>query len=164
MNSKNDTDTFTPYTTPQEALNQLDEAATQVMGLQLEITDALDFANVGYSFFERLRLRLQQRKYACLQKRIYKAMYGLPEIKVPERHALIERELRDPQPIDLSGVLDELAGMEDGESLFVGTLSKGQRSAAHDRAKKRGFVVELRRLRNGDYQLTRVMSHQMALK
>lgn len=158
MNIKNQTNPFAPFPTPQEALNQLDDAALQTMRLQLEIIDALR-NDLGYSFMERLRLRWQLRVYGRLQKRIYKAIYELPEIEVPERHALIAREMRDPQPTDLKGALDELAGLEDGDALVVGPLSNGQKAAAYARAKKRGFVVELKRLFNGDYQLTRIMGH-----
>lgn len=154
MSSEN-IDMFTLRPTPREALENLEEALRKVMWLQLELYDALK-NDIGYSLTERLRLRFHTWKQKRLMGRICDAINNIPEYEVPDRHPLIERELGQPVPTDLKGALDELATMEDGESLFVGHLSRGQYANAYGRARKRGFVLQIRRALHSDHELTRV--------
>lgn len=144
--------------TPQEALDELRAAELQVMSLQLEIIDALRH-HIGYSLIERLRLKWQFRKYARIGKRIYNAMYTLPEVEVPPRHPLVDEAYdHNPEPTNLNAALDDLRYREDGAGVVVGHLSKGQRVKAYGRAKQRGYILEMRKLFDGCYSLTRISS------
>lgn len=75
MSSKIDISKLVPYTTPEEALAQLEEADAMVTRLHLEIIDALR-ADIGYSVLERLRLHWQGRKYRRLGLRIHRALHS----------------------------------------------------------------------------------------
>lgn len=146
--------------TPERAVTELREASETLLQLQMEILQALD-SDIGYSLGERIRLRLQLWKYNRLQSRINKAMI-LPQFQIPPRHDLIERTMGSciPAPADLSAALDELEFSEDGVGVVVGPLSQGQRAQVYARAKRRGFVVGVRRMFDDTYQLTRLSTYE----